>query len=936
MRSLWAAGLLLRRLRTERGILLLIFLLVAATSFVFAAAPRLFNRVSDDALRYAARVALPSQRNVALSLNASLAPGPGGGVSGVRALGEQLAADFPPSVDALISNRLTRVTTIRLYVPDPPKYETHISLRYQDGLTDATRLVSGHWPVDHGVPLRQVAVEIGSDGPGDGADADPIILEAALSTAAATEIGVKVGDRLAVTLDGTDPLMRGTRYEIAPTEIEVVGLYEPLDSSAEYWDGDSGLLQVSQHGTDEHPIAYVTAYISPEMYPSLWSSGLPFRYEWRFQIDPQRLDGDKVAQLQVDLPRLGLITGSSEVGSSGTVVVLTGLPGILDQYAAELALSETVLSIAAVGPFGLAGGAVAMVAVLLVRGRRTTLALARGRGASGSLVLGTQLWEAIVLAGSASLVGLLTAVTVIQGRASPLSPALAVAVGCAATLLLVGASWQTARRPLGQLERDDPPVLRVAPRRLVIEMTIVFIAVAATLLLRQRGLTVGAPGNVARFDPLLASVPVLSGLAAGIVALRLYPLPIRALGWFAARRPDFVPALGLRTIGRHPAAANLPLLVLLLTAAFGAFSSVIASSVNRGQVAASYLDVGADFRVERIGLGALAPSSDPADIPGVEAVALGIVDASATFASVPHQRASIYLDAVDPLAYQEVVRGSPADPRWPTAFLAEPPATGLGTEENPIPAILSVRLPLGSGGLAAGDTFRMTVAAQSMTFRLVQQRASFPGIGEPASFAVVPLNWVRAAVGDRVLAASVMWVRAPGDIAGRLAAIETPGAARIVSRYDAYAALHDVPLGALVANGYSLALVIAAIYMALTIVGALVLSAARRTQDLAYLRTLGVSAPQALGLTVVEHAPPVLLALIPGAALGIGMAILCEPGLGLATFVGTSARVPLFVDWPALGLMVAALIGVAAAAVAGGIWLSRRARLVDALRIGED
>ena len=160
--------------------------------------------------------------------------------------------------------------------------------------------------------------------------------------------------------------------------------------------------------------------------------------------------------------------------------------------------------------------------------------------------------------------------------------------------------------------------------------------------------------------------------------------------------------------------------------------------------------------------------------------------------------------------------------------------------------------------------------------------------------------------------------------------------ARIVSRYRAYAALHDAPLGALVANGFRLALVIAACYMALTIIGALVLSAARRSRDLAYLRTLGVSARQALALTIVEHAPPVVLALVPGVALGVGVAILCAPGLGLDTFVGISGDVPLFFDWPALALLVVALIGVAAAAVMAGTWLSRRARLVDALRIGED
>ncbi len=418
MRALWAAGLLLRRFRIERGIVLLIFVLVAATSFVFAAAPRLFNRVTDAALRDTAQRALPSLRNLALGLDSSLDPGPDGGVSGPRAYGEQLSEDFPPSVTALISDRQLRVTTVRLYVPDPPSYETHISLRYQDGLTDATRLVSGRWPVDRGVPLKQIGVGVGSVG----AEAEPVILEAALSTASAQEIGVQLGDRLAVTLDGSDLLVRGTPDRIGPTEIEVVGLYEPLDPNADYWNGDPDLLLVSQHGEPDNPIAYATAYVPAEAYPSLWASSLPFRYEWRFRIDPQRLDAGSVDQLQVDLHRLGLITGSTDPSSPGVVRVFTGLPEILDQFAAERALSESVLSIAGIGPFGLASGAIAMVAILLVTRRRATLALARGRGASGSLLLGTQLWEAILLAGSASLLGLLIAVSVVPARAQRALP----------------------------------------------------------------------------------------------------------------------------------------------------------------------------------------------------------------------------------------------------------------------------------------------------------------------------------------------------------------------------------------------------------------------------------------------------------------------------------------------------------------------------------
>jgi hypothetical protein len=44
----------------------------------------------------------------------------------------------------------------------------------------------------------------------------------------------------------------------------------------------------------------------------------------------------------------------------------------------------------------------------------------------------------------------------------------------------------------------------------------------------------------------------------------------------------------------------------------------------------------------------------------------------------------------------------------------------------------------------------------------------------------------------------------------------------------------------------------------------------------------------------------------------------------------------LFVDWWTLAMMVAGLAALVAAAVTVGAWLSRRARLVNALRIGED
>jgi putative ABC transport system permease protein len=938
MRSLWAAALLLRRLRAEWGIVLLIATLVASTSFVFAVTPRIVSRAADAALHDDLVRAPASQRQVSIRSAGRIAPGSAGGVTGVRTFGERIGGRFPPSLTALIEEQLLRVTSLRLTIPEPPSYETHLSLRYQDGLQGATRLVAGRWPGDLGRPL-QPAQFPGEDPP---APRPPAVVEIAFAAAQAAELGVELGDQLRVVSDGGDPFVRGSGARIMPAIVEVVGLFEPLDPDGEYWAVDRELLAADQVGSDDNPVANATAYVAAEAYPSLAAGGQPFHYEWTFAIDPERLDAGRVAQLQRDLPRLDRIGGTPPPEAIGEVVVRSGLLALLDRYAAQRALAESALSIAVLGPFGLAAAALATVAVLLVRRRAAALALARGRGASATLVLGTQLWESVLVAGGAAVLGLGLAVLAVPARSNQPSVVAAIAVAITAVLLLVGASWRAARQPLGRAEREDAAVVRVPARRLVIEMTVVGLAVAATVLLQQRGLSLEWADGLPRADPLLASVPVLSGLAAGIVAVRLYPLPIRFLAWLAARGRGLVPAFGLRSIGRQSSVANLPLLALLLTAAFGAFGSVVASSLDRGQVDASYAEVGADFRLERIGSNAMT-FLDPAAVPGIAAVAGGYVENAARFASTDRQRASIRIEAIDAPAYAAVTAGTSADPAWPAEFLADPAMGGAGTAavgspDNPIPAILSPRLPVATAELAPGDTFRMEVQGEAMTFRLVEQRATFPGFDERSPYAIVPFAWVRAGTERGHLPILRYWLRGGAGAREALATAiaGAQGSARIVSRHELYAGLRETPLGKLVVEGYALAVGVAAIYLGLTIVGALILSAARRTRDVAYLRTLGLSSIQGLALTVMEHAPPVLLAAGPGIALGVGVAVLCLPALGLGAFTGASDAISPAFDAPALGALGLGLIATVAVAVGAGTWLARRARLANALRIGDD
>jgi putative ABC transport system permease protein len=942
-----AAALLLRRLRNERGMTALLFVVIAATCFLFAAAPRMFNQAADDGFTAVVRAATPVQRNVTLAEVASSATRIGPTLADVRAEGDRLAAQLPPALTALVSHRSVRITSVLLSVTHPPSYETSIALRYQDGLAGATRLVAGRWPVTTGAVLPTPHWYLGASSD-TAASQPPVRFEVAVSADAAAATGLKVGDKLAVTLDTSDPMLPSAYLRIVPTELDVVGLFEPLDPTSAYWAADGSLLDAKQVGTETRPSAQVTAAISADAYPGLAASHLPLHDEWQLGIDPQRLNAGQLDEVRNDLRRPPFGTGS-ELGVPDTPMMRTGLPTILDAYATQLNRAASLLALAAIGPLALAGAVLAMLAILAVTRRRAAEALARGRGASGAQVLAIEVFEGALVAGVPGAAGLLAAVLAVPARASALSPLLALAIGGGTVVLLAGTSWTLAWRPLGGAGGDAPRAGRSAPRRLVIELTVVVIAAAGALLIRERGLavpgaggTAGTAGNVAAVNPLLPAIPVLCGLAAGIVAVHLYPLPVRALGWMASRRRDLVPVLGLRSIGRHRAAASLALLVLMLTAASGAFASVVATSISRGQVVASYRDVGADYRIERTGAGALAASLAPSAIAGVEAVAPGIEEASAPFSSQVSQRASISIVAIDPQAYATVVAGTADDPGWPADFLAgapaggaaTPAAAGPGSEGKPIPAILSWRLPGQTVPLGPGATFHMTVLGHDLVFRLVEQQSAFPGVGD-GPFALVPLGWVRAAMDAPDLPPTVLWLRAgPAAEDPLAAAVGAAGSTRLVSRYDALASLRDAPLAAATATGFDLALIVAAAFMAIAIVGTVILSAARRNQDLAYLRTLGVTARQAVALTLIEQAPPVLIALAPGLALGVGVAALLEPGLGLAAFEGMEG-LPLAVDPLSLVLLCAALLALATAAVLAGTWLSLSVRATDALRIGE-
>ena len=627
MRLTSAIVAILRRLRAERGVVAFLFILVATTSFLVAVSPRLLDRVSDDGLRDRLARATAVQRNFEFTTVDRIDPG-ATPFARVEATTDDLWARLPDSVRQIIGDKRYVISSPRFQVAEPPNYTTFVSFRYQDGLDDRITYTTGRPPARIAQPTGSVAF------------AAPAALEIALSEEAAAETHIRVGDTLQLTVDSGDPIMRAFFSDATgAATATVVGLFTVPQPDADYWYDDTRLIRAAVGGTVDNPIAYTTALIAPDAYADVLGLQVPMAYRWRFYVDGQRADAGQLESLIPDLRRLKTTFDSPSGAADALPNLRTGLSTLLDRYLAERATAEAALAVAALGPIAVAAGALGLIAILIIRRRRPTIVLARGRGASGRQLLAAQLVEGLVVTVPAALVGLLLASALVPARASRLSPLGAIGVALAATVILVLATWPLARRARRQLERDDPTVKHISPRRLVFEMLVIGLAVTGAWLLRERGLTSeDAASGVRAFDPFLALAPVLVGVAVGLITIRLYPYPVRAFGWLAARRRDLVAVLGLRTIGRDPAAAYLPLLVLMLTVAIGSFTSVVRVTVDRGQVDDSWRQVGADYRIEDDDGGTLAPRVDPTAIPGVGAVAAGYVARPCGSSSRPADR----------------------------------------------------------------------------------------------------------------------------------------------------------------------------------------------------------------------------------------------------------------------------------------------------------
>ncbi|MFI2432262.1 FtsX-like permease family protein [Streptomyces sp. NPDC018693] len=633
-----AAPWIRTRLRSAPGAALAFALLVAVTAALAAAFPRALDRYQDAGLRHAVDQA--PHNWTAVQLNA---PQPDLSVpqeereQALRA--DVMAGQYGKILDTvrapLVADAEQSTYGVRTsvnqeapdpFLPRPSGLPARVTLVAQEGLDDHARVREGRLPRASGTVTAATAE-----------------VEAAVSVETAKALNIKVGSVLHVPALGHDSLA-----------LRVTGIVDPRTPDGPYWSTDALLhkpaLRALSPNDPESPRYWLGALLlPPEAAPALLgTAGHPYRY-WRLapslgDLHHQDLDALRTAVAAVQSgPGLQRIrTFTSPFTDTGTK-----LDQVLGSYDRLLSGVSPLISVAAFGT-----GTVVAVVLLMAGGltadrRRTELALLRARGASLPGLTARLLAETAVIAVPAGALGLAVALPALPDARTPpavLAAVAVTAVACVALPLRAAAAHRVVHL---HTSREDVTSIRPSRRRTVAELTLVVIAAGAVEALRRQGTS---------DDGLVSAAPVLVGVIAALVLVRLYPLPLRGLARPAGRLRGFVAHLSLARAGRTSASAALPLLALLTALTTAAFGGSVLEGVQEARDRAALLEVGADARVESTALPLPAGLADRVGrVPGVR----NVTAVSIAYQARPaDERRTVPVVGVDPAGYAQLARGT--------------------------------------------------------------------------------------------------------------------------------------------------------------------------------------------------------------------------------------------------------------------------------------
>ncbi|MFE9173633.1 ABC transporter permease [Streptomyces kebangsaanensis] len=897
------------RLRTAPGAAAALALLVALTACLASAFPRALDRYEDTGLVRAVERATPQRTTVLMR-----APQPGLQLPQrqreqallPQAVGRQYAAVLDtvrrplaadPGQSAYGVQTRNDLAVPDLWLSRPSGLPAKVHLVARSGLAAHSSVRTGRLPRASGEVTAATAE-----------------VEAAVTAETAGKMRIEVGSVIHVPAVSRPPLA-----------VRVTGILTPRDPDGAYW-ATQPLLRtpdlIRLPSPDPAPPEYWLGVLllPPEAAPALLgTAGYAVPY-WQVAPDTRalhahELDGLKSAVASLESgPGLGRVREATDPGTQAS----TELDDVLLSYDSLRSGIVPLVAVAAVGSATVAAVVLLMAGGLAADRRRAELALLRARGASLPGLTGRLLAETAVVAVPAGALGLGAALLAVPGgrRTAAVVAAVAVtAVACAALPLRAAVAHRVVRV---HGPREDTVSVRPSRRRTVAELTLLVIAAGAVEALRRRGVSGGSG------DHLVSPAPVLVGVVAALVLVRLYPWPLRRLARLTGRMRGVVGPLSLARAGRTSVSPVLPLLALLTALTTAAFGGSVLAGVADARDRAALLEVGADARVE--GTGAL-----PAGLPDRVRRAPGVRDVTEVsldhWAKAGRTMRQVPLAGVTPAKYAAL-----ADRTGLGAFPAEQLRRPAGAGSRaPLPALASPSVAAAYGmrpfPVRLGDGTEVTV-------RITVVRDRTPAV-TGTSFLVVDragLSRATAGTSTLLLTGGHLDTGALRQAVGKSASVQLRSVQR--TRYV------DSPLQSGAETVYTVAVAAGAGYAVLALLLSLLRAAPERAALLARLRTMGLTRAQGRRLLVLESLPQALLASAGGALTGWATIRLLSPGIDLtavalpstAASLGGSA---LRTDPLSLALPTAAVLLLAVGIAVGQAWWTGRRGSVRELRAGD-
>jgi hypothetical protein len=698
MSAAWAAttpGTVLRRARSQRGVLLAVTATALVALTVLATCGLLLTSGRRDALDAALAEAGAGQIDVIARVVPAADPPGSAGSADAAGVADALADAAAATVARALAPMPTRASTwtesplLRLpaEVTGPGGEQGFAYVSDAPGVQDVARLVDGAWPVAAGRP--------GPAGqPGQA-------WQVAVPAAAAESLGLRVGDTLSLT-----PSAASGPDAAASTTVHVSGVFVPAaapSSGTSAWDRDllGGAGVDPEHerpgtsGRRQSP-AFGPFVLAPGSSTAGTGTGAV-----SVLVRPDAVGASTGTLAAAARSTPGLRSAlADELGERATrVVVRSSLPAELAAATTQHRVTGAAVLVGGLVCAALATAALLLAGRLLATRRAAERALLLDRGAAGGQVVllalveaGAVVLTAAVLAVPAALGAyrLLTGLPLLADAGlRPVPAPTAVLLGTVlggATALLVALVAPAVRAPGGRrgavhagrrLARSGGDVLLLA------------LAAAAALRLRAGG---GSD------DAVRVLAPVLALVAASALALRLLPVLARGAERWARGARGFVLPLAVVDVARRPRAATALLLTVLATAG-ATFGASWAATWSRSQheqadaqVAAAV--VAADLPGTLLDQDALARSADDGALPATDrATALG------TLTGAGSGEAATRLVAVDTAA-ADLAGRLPAGSSWAALTAGLAPEVPV----EPVPVLLDPGgVPLQVSGTATGD-----------------------------------------------------------------------------------------------------------------------------------------------------------------------------------------------------------------------------------------